>query len=273
MLPVRFWWSEANKFDMKMSFEDIENGPPIVLLHAFPLSNEMWEAQSEMLSNSGFRVILPNFPGFGENNSSKSIYSLEQMAGQIAELLEYLTIKTAVIGGLSMGGYILFNLFRMAPEIFSALVLCDTTPSADTVEKRNGRFELISKIENQGAKALVQNMLPNLISDFTKQNNPSLVQKLEEIFLRVNPDSAVNALRAMAERKDHADVLPRISVPTLLIFGEFDKVTNLENARKMNRDIRGSELLIIKNAGHYSNLEQPEQFDSALLNFCRQIEF
>jgi 3-oxoadipate enol-lactonase len=258
---------------MKWSFEDIGNGPPLVLLHAFPLSNKMWQAQAEKLSACGFRVILPNFPGFGENNASSPFYSLEQMAGELAELLEYLTIKKAVIGGLSMGGYVLFNLFRMAPEKFSALVLCDTTPSADTAEKKSARFELISKLEDQGAEALVQNILPNLISDFTKQNNPALVERLEGTFLRVNPDSAVNALRAMAERKDHSEILPRISVPTLLIFGEFDKVTNLENARKMNAEIRGSELLIVKNAGHYSNLEQPEQFDTALLNFCRQIEF
>lgn len=258
---------------MKMSFEDIGKGPPVVLMHAFPLSNKMWKEQAEILSDNGFRVILPNFPGFGESNSALDFYNLEQMAAQVAELIDSLSIDKAIIGGLSMGGYVLFNLFRMAPEKFSALILCDTTPLSDNPEKRDSRFELISKIEKQGAEALVENMLPNLISDFTKQTNPALVAKLEEKFLQVIPVAAINALRAMAERRDNSDVLSRISAPTLLVFGEFDKVTNLENAQKMNREISESKLCLIKNAGHYSNLEQPDQFNSALLNFCRPIEF
>ena len=127
-------------------------------------------------------------------------------------------------------------------------------------------------IEKQGSSALIENMLPNLISDDTKHTNPLLTGELEEIFSKVKPGSAINALRSMAERSDSSVFLDKISVPTLLIFGEFDKVTNLENARKMNQRISGSELVIIKNAGHYSNLEQPVQFNEALLNFCKRIE-
>lgn len=257
---------------MNLHFEDIGEGKPVVLIHAFPLSKKMWKAQVNLLVNNGFRVVLPDLPGFGEDNYSEA-FSIEEMADKLAELLKSLNIEKAIIGGLSMGGYVLFNLFRLSPEIFSALVLCDTTYLADSEEKRNSRFELISKIENQGSRALIENMLPNLISEDTKENNPALVAKLEKDFLEVKPISAVNALRSMAERRDSSDIVSRISVPALLVFGEFDKVTNLENARKMNQLIPDSELFVIENAGHYSNLEQPEQFNKAFLNFCRRIEF
>lgn len=256
---------------MNLPFDDIGNGKPVILLHAFPLSKIMWKQQADFLAGNNFRVILPDLPGFGDNNSSSS--SLEEMAARIVRLIEYLEIDKAIIGGLSMGGYIAFNLFRLAPEKFSALILCDTTYLADTEEKRKSRFELISKIESQGSRALIENMLPNLISENTKQNNPSLTAKLEEVFSKVNPASAIAALQSMAERKDNSDIVSEINVPTLLVFGENDNVTNLENARQMKSLIPHSELQIIEKAGHYSNLEQPEQFNQILLNFCRRIEF
>jgi 3-oxoadipate enol-lactonase len=258
---------------MNLSFDDIGKGKPIVLIHAFPLSKEMWKTQAELLAANGFRVILPDLPGFGENVLFFQQYSIEETARKISELLESLQIERAIIGGLSMGGYVLFNLFRIAPEKFSALILCDTTYLADSNEKRNSRFELISNIEKQGSSTLIENMLPNLISENTKKNNPALTGKLQDIFSKVNPLSAINALKSMAERKDNSDILKQISVPTLLIFGEFDKVTNLENAQKMYQMISDSELAIVEDAGHFSNLEQPEQFNQALLSFCRCVEF
>ena len=257
---------------MTLPFDDIGSGKPIVLIHAFPLSSGMWESQARLLVENGYRVILPDIPGFGENSDGSKRYSIAEMAEQISKLLDYLDISKTIIGGLSMGGYILFNLVRLAPEKLSALIFCDTTYAADTDEKRRSRFELISKIENQGIGALVENMLPNLISEYTKQNNPSLAAELKEKFLEVAPEAAINALQSMAERVDNSELLAKIQVPTLLIFGEFDKVTDLENGQKMKQLISRSELAIIKNAGHYSNLEQPEQFNRALLHFCNRIE-
>jgi len=256
---------------MQLSFTDVGNGKPIVLIHGFPLTKEMWRAQADLLTANGFRVILVDLPGFGENKPSSAFYSIEEMAAQIAKLLESLKIKSAIFGGLSMGGYVLLDLFHLFPEKCSALILCDTTYLADTEEKKKSRFELISKIEKQGATALIETMLPNLISEDTKQNNPVLVADLKEIFSKVNPVSAVNALQSMAKRKDNSATLVQISVPTLLLFGEFDKVTNLENERIMNQMISESEQKKKKKAGHFSNLEQPEQFNKGLLNFCRRI--
>jgi 3-oxoadipate enol-lactonase len=258
---------------MTLKFDQIGTGRPVILLHAFPLSKKMWKDQAELLSSNGFHVILPDLPGFGEDRLNSERFSIEEMAQQVLELINSLKIDKAIIGGLSMGGYVLFNLFRLAPEKFSALILCDTTHQADTAEKRKGRFELISKIEETGSKALVENMLPNLIADESKEKNSALVAMLEAEFSSVNPVSAKNALLSMAERKDSTDIIGVINVPTLLVFGEFDKITNLENASNMNESIPRAELRIIKRAGHYSNLEQPAEFNKILLSFCRQVNF
>lgn len=258
---------------MSLHIEDIGSGKPVVLIHAFPLTRKMWKSQAEVLTDNGFRVILPDLPGFGKQAGNSKRFTIEEIALQIAESIESLNIEKAIFGGLSMGGYVLFNLFRIAPLKFSALILCDTTYLADTEEKQKGRFGMISKIEKQGTNALIENMLPNLISDETKKKNPLLTAELKEIFSDVNPRSAINALQSMAERKDSTDVIGNINVPTLLVFGEFDTITNLENAKKMNELISGSELRIIKDAGHYSNLEQPEDFNKQLLDFCNQVKF
>jgi 3-oxoadipate enol-lactonase len=257
---------------MKINFNEHGTGKPVILLHAFPLSSKMWEPQVEALVAANCRVITPDFRGFGDNHNFADINTMEDLANDIAELLDNLEIEKAIVCGLSMGGYVLFNLYRMFPEKFAAIILADSNCGADTDEKRQNRFDLIEKIESHGSEALVENMLPNLVSNFTKEKAPDLVENLTADFSNVNPQGAIAALRGMAEREDHCSFLESISVPTLLIFGASDKITNLGVAEKMNFGIRNSKLVIIKNAGHYSNLEQPEQFNQAVLEFVESVE-
>lgn len=258
---------------MKLPFEELGSGPPVVLLHGFPLSRMMWQPNIAAITDAGFRVITPDFPGFGENPSFADINTMEDMASGVADLLGSLKIERAIIGGLSMAGYVTLALYAAHPELFAGLILCDTTSVADTDKKRKGRFELIEKIERQGAQVLVENMLPNLICDATKENNRELVEELERIFAAVNPKAAIAALRGMAARADHTGLLSKINVPTLLIFGEDDKITNLDAARMMNAAISGSELVVIENAGHYSNQEQPAAFNEAIISFLKSVDF
>lgn len=252
---------------MNIAFEEFGSGQPIVLLHAFPLNRKMWLPQAEALATKKYRVILPDLRGFGESTNFADINTMEDMANDIAQLCDTLKIEKAIFGGLSMGGYVLFNFYRLFPRKVAALILCDTNCAADTNEKRESRHDLIDKIETEGSQALISEMLPNLVSQTTKTNHPELVSAIEEQFRDVNPKAAIAALRGMAERQDHCGLISEIKVPTLLVFGEDDTVTNLEIARKMHDQIPKSVLTVIKNAGHYSNLEQPEQFNAALFGF------
>ncbi len=256
---------------MKIAFEQHGEGFPVILLHAFPLSGKMWLPQISSVTDSGFQLILPDLRGFGDTGNFADINAIEDMARDVAELLDNLQIEQAIIGGLSMGGYAAFNLYRLNPEKFKALILCDTNCAADSDEKRQNRYRLIEDIEKKGAQALIDKMLPNLIGEFTKQNNPHLAAELRRKFAETNPQAAIAALRGMAERADHCDLLSEISVPTLLIFGEEDVVTNLEIARSMSDKIKNSRLFVIENAGHYSNLEQPDRFNQIFVSFINQI--
>ena len=257
---------------MKLAFEEHGSGKPVVLLHAFPLNRKMWLPQADALEAENFHVILPDLRGFGESYSFADINSIEEMAKDVAELLETLKIESAIVGGLSMGGYVLFNFYRLFPEKCSALIFCDTTFSADSEEKRESRMDLIENIEKNGSEALIENMLPNLFSDFTKENNKDLVAEIEVIFSKVNPQAAIAALRGMAEREDHETVLRKIYIPTLLIFGAEDNIARFEVQSEMENKILNSVLVRIKNAGHFSNLEQPAQFNSPLIEFVKSVK-
>jgi len=257
---------------MKIEFEERGEGKPVVLLHAFPLSREMWNAQVEALEAEGCRVIVPDLRGFGESHNFSDINTMEDMAQDIFEILETLKIERAIICGLSMGGYITVNFLKKFPEKIAALILCDTNANGDTEDAREARFNLIEKIETEGAQALIDEMLPKLICENTKANKKELVAEIEQMFNKVNPQAAVAALRGLAARRDNTDLLDKISVPTLLIFGEEDKVTHLEAAEKMADAIPDAKLVKIENAGHYSNLEQPEAFNQALIDFIKIVE-
>lgn len=257
---------------MNIPFEEIGSGQPVVLLHAFPLNRKMWQMQAQALAAKNYRVILPDLRGFGENNNFADINTMEDMARDIAQLLDTLKVEKAVIGGLSMGGYVLFNFYRLFPQKISGLIFCDTGCAADTDEKRETRFDLIEKIEAEGSQALINEMLPNLVSPHTRKSNNELMAKIEEMFRAADPKGAIAALRGMAERQDTCNIMGEIKVPVLLIFGEDDKVTNLEIAGKMQETISKARLITIKNAGHYSNLEQPEQFNSALIDFLGAVK-
>ena len=256
---------------MKAAFEDYGEGKAVVLLHAFPLSGKMWQPQIRTLVESNCRVIIPDLRGFGKNDNFAEICMMEDLANDIAKLLETLKIEKAIIGGLSMGGYVTFNLYRLFPDKFAAIILADTSCAADTDEKRVSRLRLIEEIEKNGVGALIENMLPVLTSDYTKTNNPILVKQLQKDFSLVNPKSAIAALRGMAERQDHCQTLDSISIPTLLICGEED-TSFLDIARQMHKKIRFSRLSLLSYSGHYSNLEQPVQFNQALCDFVKTIE-
>ena len=257
---------------MKLDFEEHGSGSPVVLLHAFPLSKKMWSENIESIVDLGFRLILPDLRGFGNSPDFSEKITIEAMARDVDELLNFLKIEKAIIGGLSMGGYVAFNLYRLSPQKFAGLILCDTNAAADTEEKRNLRFKLIEKIESQGTQALIENMLPNLIGEYTKTRNRELIARLKIMFAETKPEAAISALRAMAERQDQAAILEKINIPTVLIFGEEDQVTNLQTARSLHAQIKNSVFYTIKNAGHYSNMEQPEQFNKILISFLQEVK-
>ncbi len=253
-----------------LAYSDQGQGAPLVLIHAFPLNRAMWEPQVQALATH-HRIITVDLRGHGESDAPMWHYTLEQFADDVKALLDHLTVSQATFVGLSMGGYTLFALYRKYPERVKALVLADTRAQADTEEGKAGRFAMAQTAYTKGAKAIADLMLPKLLSQASLEKRPDLVDTLRGIIMRNQISGIVGDLMAMAERPDSTSLLKDMTCPTLVIVGQDDVATPPSEAKFMAEKIPHSRLEIIPNAGHASNLEQPEAFNSVLQSFLKTI--
>jgi 3-oxoadipate enol-lactonase len=256
---------------MKLHFQEAGQGTPLVLLHAFPLSSELWRPQLETAFD-GFRVIAPDLPGFGRSPDFDGDPSVEHMANAVMALLETLQIRRCILGGLSMGGYTALAFARLFPEALRGLILCDTRAEADAPEAKANRDKMIALAQSEGARAIADTMLPKLLGETTQAQNPQVMEAVRNIALAQRPVAIANALRALRDRPDSLDLLPQITVPTLVVVGEEDSITPLGAAQTLAENIPNAQLDIIPRAGHLSNIEQPEKFNAALREFMGSTE-
>jgi pimeloyl-ACP methyl ester carboxylesterase len=238
----------------------------LVLIHAFPLNARMWEPQLA-LAAKGWRVVAPQLRGMDGGSNDPPATSMDDHAADVIDLLDALHIEDAVIGGLSMGGYVTFALFRLAERYVRAMVLADTRPQADTPEGVEGRKRLIATVREKGAAAVADEMIPKLLGEGTRRERPEIADRVRALILASSPDGIVNAITALMTRPDSTPVLSAIHCPTLIIVGDQDTLTPPALSEEMHRAVGGSELVIVPAAGHLSSLEQPAAFNRALAHF------
>jgi 3-oxoadipate enol-lactonase len=239
----------------------------LVLLHAFPLNADMWEPQLRAAPR-GWRLIAPDWPGFGDTDPLRDgpRRSLDEFAADVIDLLQALGVDHAVVCGLSMGGYAAFALFRLVPDLFSALVLADTRPGADTEEGLEGRRRLMAILDREGPEGVANDMIPKLLGPRSRER-PDVVGRVRELILANRPVGIRTAIAALMARPDSTDLLAAVHCPTLIVVGREDGITPPAEAEKMQRAIPGSALEVIEDAGHLANLEQPDRFNAALTTF------
>ncbi|MBI4513496.1 MAG: alpha/beta fold hydrolase [Gemmatimonadetes bacterium] len=248
-------------------YEDRGRGPALLWIHAFPFDRRMWAPQLDVFSE-GYRALAPDLRGFGESNLGRGFYTINDLADDMAALLEALGIESAVVGGLSMGGYVAFALVRGHPGRVRGLILADTRPEADTPEARERRRAMAEQVSVEGTHVLVEDLLPRLVSDDTRRQRPGVVATLEKMILAARPAAVIAALDAMAARPESRDLLPAITVPTCVIAGAQDVITPPDVAREMASAIPGArQYVLIPGAGHMSNLERPDLFNAAVREF------
>ncbi len=250
---------------IEMFYRDRGTGLPVLLVHGFPLDGTLWQPQLDELADE-YRVIVPDLRGFGESTPGAEV-TIEQYADDLCALLDELEIDQVVLAGLSMGGYIAFAFHRKYPDRVLGLVLVDTRPQADTDQVRANRVATAAKVKERGATPLADEMLNRLLSPATVNNKPDLVRTVHAMMARQPGPGIVAALRAMAGRPDSRSMLGDIAVPTLIVVGADDTITPVADAEAMVDSIPGAELVIIPQAGHLPNLEQPEAFNQALRAF------
>jgi 3-oxoadipate enol-lactonase len=244
---------------------DAGAGWPVLLIHAFPLTADMWRPQLERVA-PGWRYLAPDVRGFGASPAGSAQPTMDDYAADIEAVMEALEIETAVIGGLSMGGYIALALHRLAPDRFTSLVLADTRAEADTAEGRQGRRAMSELVRAEGAGAVADRMLPKLLSgrSLADADLPTAVRRMIE---GNTTDGIDYAIHAMMDRPDSTPDLPGLSVPVLVIVGGEDQLTPPADSERMQRAIERSQLVVLPGAGHLSSLEVPDAFSTALANF------
>lgn len=256
---------------IEVAYDEAGRGEAFVLLHGFPFDRSMWREQSEFLSAS-FRVIAPDLRGLGETPlGDVAAATMDEMAEDLAALLDALNVGRAVLGGLSMGGYVAFEFLRRFPGRVRALVLADTRPQADDDDGRRAREENARKVLREGMRPLVDSMLPKLLSASTRERRADVVKRVSAMMLAVRPEGAAAALRGMAVRRDQTELLSRIDAPTLILVGTEDAITPPSDASAMAAKIRGARLVRVEGAAHLSNVERPEEFNRALSNFVSSL--
>lgn len=257
--------------DIQMAYTDTGIGRPVVLIHGYPFNRSLWDEQVNALTNS-YRVIVPDLRGFGESDASAGTATMNRLAQDVALLLDHLQISQAVIGGLSMGGYVALAFYKQFPSRVRALVLADTRAQADPEEGKQTRAQQAEKALTEGMAGIADAMLPKLLTPETVSKRPEAVRRVRDMMLKTKPEGAAAALHGMAEREDHTQLLPQITVPTLILVGSEDPITPVADSEKMNHAIVGSRLVVLEKASHVSNIEQSEQFNKELERFLRQLD-
>ena len=226
----------------------------------------MWEGQLA-LAETGWRVIVPQLRGFDGGTGDPPTASIDDYAGDVIDLLDALHVHQAVIGGLSMGGYVSFALLRLAARYVQGLILADTRSQADTPEGVAARVRMLQILQDKGPAGVADEMMPKLLGETTHRGRPAVVEQVRSLMLASSADAIGGAIRALMTRPDSTPLLASIHVPTLIVVGDEDTLTPPAASEEMHRAVGGSELVRIPHAGHMSNLEQPDVFNAALTAF------
>ncbi len=247
---------------MKLHYVEAGRGPAVLLVHAFPLNHTMWASQIDALKDR-FRVIAPDIRGFGQS-ATDSPWTLAQAADDLAELLDTLSVSDCALVGLSMGGYIGLPFYAKYANRVRRLILADTRARADNEAEKKGRTDLVAALEQSGAGILADRVLPRLLKP---EPSPSASTQVRGIIAAASAKAAIFASQAMRDRADATPVLSQISCPTLVIAGEEDAITRVDECRAMAETIQAGRFVMIPGAGHLSNIENAEAFNAAVSAF------
>jgi 3-oxoadipate enol-lactonase len=237
----------------------------LLLVHAFPLDARLWEPQLAAFDTSGVPVVAPHLPGFGGTALEGDVMTMRAAAERCLAELDAAGVDRAVVCGLSIGGYVAFELWRRSRDRIAGLILANTKAEADTPEAVTKRNELAERLLREG-NVLVENP-PPLLSDGASE---ALRERVRDMIADQPAASIAAAALGMAARPDSSGDLPGIDVPTLVITSDADALIPAEVTAPMAEQIPGAELATIAGAGHLTNLESPQEFDRLLEGHLRR---
>jgi len=233
----------------------------------------MWEEQLSGIGST-YRVIAPDLRGHGESPAPEGVYTMDEMADDVVELLDSLSISDRIVlGGLSMGGYVALSLVVRYPDRVRGLMLFDTRAGADTPEAaQNREASARAVLAADSAKELVDAMIPKLFAPITLEQRPERVEPLRAVMENNTPRGTAGALRGMAIRPDRRADLPGIQVPTLVLVGEHDAITLPAEAKALAAAIPNARVEVIPESGHMAPYENPSAANAVILRFLKSLE-
>jgi pimeloyl-ACP methyl ester carboxylesterase len=252
--------------DAEIFYEIQGDGPPVVLLHPFPASHELWLPAAQLLT-ARYRVILPDLRGHGASESGEGSATMEKHAADIARILDDAEVGRAAFAGVSIGGYVLFEFWRRYRGRVASLAFIDTKAQADNEQARANRLQSATDVLENGAEPFVDSMLPKLFGETTQRTRPDLMDAARKLMLKMSPQDISLVQRGMAERPDSVPTLKTINVPTLVVVGDEDTLSTPADAEFMRHNIPNAELKVIPRAGHYAVWERPEDVGRVLRQF------
>jgi pimeloyl-ACP methyl ester carboxylesterase len=257
---------------MKLAHDDGGSGPVVVLLHGFPLSRVMWQHQRHAIEST-HRLITPDLRGHGESSAPEGVYTMDEMADDVVELLDQLKIdQPIVLGGLSMGGYVALSLVCRHPSRVRGLMLIDTRAAADTPEAARLREATAQAVlQANYAGSIIETMVPRLFGKTTLEKHPGRVGPILAAMEKTPTQGVAGALRGMASRPDRRADLASINVPTLVMVGEDDVISPVAEAREIAGALPNARLEVIAAAGHLAPYENPSAANEAMLGFLNHL--
>jgi 3-oxoadipate enol-lactonase len=252
--------------DLSLHYQQAGTGTAVLLIHGHPFDCTSWTPQL-VASFPGYRLIAPDLRNFGRTTSPNPPADFSSYAHDLLAFADALGLDRFYVAGLSMGGQIALEVAAAAPARLLGLILADTFAQLDTPEKKAGRLALADRLDREGLAAYAVEVLPKMMCAKTIADHPEVAADLVRMIERAPAAGASAALRTRAARRDYLPLLPTLDLPTLIIVGEHDAFTPVADAELMRQNIRNSTLVVIQDAGHLTNLEQPGAFNRALAAF------
>ncbi len=257
--------------DAELAADVRGEGLPVLFLHGLPFDRTVWRHQLAGLTRC--RRIAVDLRGVGDSTAppAPDAYAIARYAEDVVAVLDAIGARDAVLCGLSMGGYIVFEVLRRHPERVKAIALVDTRPDADTPDARRGRDELAELAERDGPDAVLARLLPRLVAPTTPATQPEVVAQIGEMARRWSVPALVGALRALRDRPDSTETLRALRIPALVLVGSEDRISPPPVAEAMAALIPGARCHVIPAAGHAAPLEQPLATTRLLADFMAAL--
>ncbi|MFV2196474.1 alpha/beta fold hydrolase [Nocardiopsis sp. LOL_012] len=254
---------------ISVGYSDRGTGYPLLMIHGHPFDHTMWAPQAEFMSARGYRVIAPDLRGYGTSTVVPGTTTLAVFARDLDALLDHAGADTVGVVGLSMGGQVALELYRLFPDRVDSLVLAATDPHPETERRRLERRRLAARLRSEGMAGYADRMLVGMMSADNVRRSPDTARHVHTMMRGTDPEGAAAALLGRALRPDYVPLLKRVSCPTLLVAGQHDTLTPPELTEAMHVLVPDSVVEIIEGAAHLPNLERPESFNRAVHRFLR----